>query len=518
MIATETADAETTPAVETTEPVLSETDAAIPTTTEATPVESTAEITSTETVAETPASATEVDSETTPTSYVLSDEEPAITSDAEPATTPDAEPTTTPDVTSDTETSTVEIPLYPESTTEAAAITESTALPTSAQPTESETETVATTTIDADVTSTPESQTTAPPSLENLSTVAPVAYTSGTCSMVWENWQQDNTCYYSGIPTATSGVLAVATMLPAPDNEQSFETCAGICLELDECHSWAYDYETKKCTFYSGAFAEYTDGYEPVYNDIIWMDKSCYGCKPPSSTTEGLPTSIAAEATSVPAETTSVAAERFDSPSTYFPTETGAEVTSSELSAVETTAAASTDAPIYTTSKNSSVETTTVAEESAFTPSADVNPATETESQPVETTSAPSTVETSSLAVANSPSGTTSSATTTTAAPYIPAVTCVPQSRSTDPSLSCNIRGFAAPKTSVEVRNLPSQALCAAYCHQHWQQCTSYMFVPQSEFCYLYTVSAWDALGETPVSGRAYKDNVMEDRGCYYCA
>lgn len=43
------------------------------------------------------------------------------------------------------------------------------------------------------------------------------------------------------------------------------------------------------------------------------------------------------------------------------------------------------------------------------------------------------------------------------------------------------------------------------------------MYVPTQGMCYMYGDDAWTSLGETAEGGRTWRDNVMDDLGCYEC-
>jgi hypothetical protein len=65
-----------------------------------------------------------------------------------------------------------------------------------------------------------------------------------------------------------------------------------------------------------------------------------------------------------------------------------------------------------------------------------------------------------------------------------------------DPSLTCNIRGFAAPPAYSFAVSAPSEDVCAAYCVHQYAPCVSYMWDPAMQWCGGHAVDIWSAFGD----------------------
>ena len=251
-----------------------------------------------------------------------------------------------------------------------------------------------------------------------------------TCNKPTAAQWYTNSCTISGVPTATSGLVAVATgIVPPVTGNYNFEVwyqqCASICAGIDGCTSyaldrgnWPTDTSDWTCYFYGFDIASYLHGqtYSTDYRSVVWMNELCFDCPFPG--------------------------------------------------------------PWYPTSS--------VTASSAGPQSTSISP----------TTSTP--------------------ATSTTAA----AATCT-RAASPDSSLSCDIRGFKEPDSPVQSLFIIAQADCAAYCSQlreaGTESCASYMWDPSTSLCAVWDVDAWTAIGDDAVAGKAYKNNVMDDFGCWEC-
>jgi hypothetical protein len=256
--------------------------------------------------------------------------------------------------------------------------------------------------------------------------VISAASTYPACGMVTTGQWWTKACTKSGIAMPTTGILAVATGVPAvpassPDFESRYHQCAAMCAEMNGCEgfaldrgNWPNDLSDWSCNFYDFNVDQYMSGktYQSSYGRIVWFDDECYSCDAPNS---------------IPTTTTSL-----------------------------------------------------------------------------------TTLTTSTI--------TSGSGTTTTKLPVQnPTATCIPN-YSADDSLGCNLRGFAPPNTSdVVIENVKTREMCVLSCYSN-ADCQSYMFVPEEEYCFIYPINAWDTLGDVTYGGKAYRDNIMNDRGCYYCS
>ncbi|KAJ5016229.1 hypothetical protein K4K57_011930 [Colletotrichum sp. SAR 10_99] len=92
-------------------------------------------------------------------------------------------------------------------------------------------------------------------------------------------------------------------------------------------------------------------------------------------------------------------------------------------------------------------------------------------------------------------------------------------SRSASPpaTANCNVKGFQQPAGGVQDSYLYAQTDCAAYCLSLGAACKSWTWVPGSGWCGIYSLAVWDAIGDSAVAGRAYKDNVMDEPACWSC-
>lgn len=112
---------------------------------------------------------------------------------------------------------------------------------------------------------------------------------------------------------------------------------------------------------------------------------------------------------------------------------------------------------------------------------------------------------------------TTSVPTTSTANPNT-TPTCT-RAANPEPSLICNIRGFAAPPTYSFAISAPSQEVCAAYCVHQYAPCVSYLWDPTTQWCGGYAVDTWSAIGDgTAGAGVQFRSNVFDDVGCWECS
>ncbi|KAI8186093.1 hypothetical protein KHU50_001376 [Colletotrichum sp. SAR 10_65] len=82
---------------------------------------------------------------------------------------------------------------------------------------------------------------------------------------------------------------------------------------------------------------------------------------------------------------------------------------------------------------------------------------------------------------------------------------------------NCNVKGFQQPAGGVQGSYLYAQTDCAAYCLSLGATCKSWTWVPGSGWCGIYGLAVWDAIGDSAVAGRAYKDNVMDEPACWSC-
>ncbi|KAL0937800.1 WSC domain-containing protein [Colletotrichum truncatum] len=82
---------------------------------------------------------------------------------------------------------------------------------------------------------------------------------------------------------------------------------------------------------------------------------------------------------------------------------------------------------------------------------------------------------------------------------------------------NCNIKGFREPANPTRATYVEQQVDCAAYCLGLGATCKSWAWVQTTGWCGVYGLAAWDAIGDSAVAGRAYKDNVMDEPGCWSC-
>ncbi|KEY68903.1 hypothetical protein S7711_03835 [Stachybotrys chartarum IBT 7711] len=198
---------------------------------------------------------------------------------------------------------------------------------------------------------------TPPPSDNSLSTWGAGPYTSGTCTLN-AGWSS-STCWMSGVPSATTGGLLAATFIPQGSWDEIMETCAGICNRFSRCNAYHYDNAKKVCIFYTGEFSEYVDGsYDPQYDSITWMDKSCYDCnipRPTTTTSPVRPTTLSASQEEEATFSESQETSRTETQPSYSPSET-----TTSIEAESTYSPPGTITPSVTESANVPSETTTL--------------------------------------------------------------------------------------------------------------------------------------------------------------
>lgn len=277
------------------------------------------------------------------------------------------------------------------------------------------------------VTATSVPNTTPPPTMTVTTFSAPPLVTS--CNKPTAAQWYTNGCTISGVPTATSGLVAVATgIVPPVTGNYNFEIwyqqCASICAGIDGCTgyaldrgNWPTDTSAWTCYFYGFDVASYLHGQTSSadYRSVVWMNELCFDCPVPGP---------------------------------WFPP--------------------------------SSSSTSPALSQSTSTSS---------------TTSAPAASTTAAAACTRAPSP--------------------------DSSLSCDTRGFKEPESPLESLYVIAQADCAAYCSQlreaNTESCASYMWDPSTSLCAIWDVDSWTAIGDDAIAGKAYKNNVMDDFGCWEC-
>ncbi|KAM0326144.1 hypothetical protein ACHAQA_006738 [Verticillium albo-atrum] len=92
-------------------------------------------------------------------------------------------------------------------------------------------------------------------------------------------------CTLSGAPVATSGLVAMATPIPAAvqgNMNPAYEQCARICANAPNCNSWALDRGDYlndastpwKCRFYTGNVGEYAVSFDRDFAEIYLFEPS----------------------------------------------------------------------------------------------------------------------------------------------------------------------------------------------------------------------------------------------------
>ncbi|KAE9581975.1 hypothetical protein CGMCC3_g1998 [Colletotrichum fructicola] len=254
-----------------------------------------------------------------------------------------------------------------------------------------------------------------------------------------------NGCIQSGYPTATQGLIAVATgiapnVLGDYNFDPSYQRCAVICDGISGCQGYALDRTSTvswNCNFYNLPVMTLLKSLSPSvdYRPVVWMSMLCHNC-----------------ANIVPAN-----------------------VLSSSSSSFSSSSSSSSSLPLFV-------------------------------GYPQATASPSSTTPASSKSQSAASSSTSASA----------AAVC---SRAASPpaTANCNVKGFQQPAGGVQGSYLYAQTDCAAYCLSLGAACKSWTWVPGSGWCGIYSLAVWDAIGDSAVAGRAYKDNVMDEPACWSC-
>ncbi|KAJ0378244.1 hypothetical protein COL26b_003404 [Colletotrichum chrysophilum] len=249
----------------------------------------------------------------------------------------------------------------------------------------------------------------------------------------------------SGYPTATQGLIAVATgiapnVLGDYNFDPSYQRCAVICDGISGCQGYALDRTSTvswNCNFYNLPVMTLLKSLSPSvdYRPVVWMSMLCHNC-----------------ANIVPAN-----------------------VLSSSSSSFSSSSSSSSSLPLFV-------------------------------GYPQATASPSSTTPASSKSQSAASSSTSASA----------AAVC---SRAASPpaTANCNVKGFQQPAGGVQGSYLYAQTDCAAYCLSLGAACKSWTWVPGSGWCGIYSLAVWDAIGDSAVAGRAYKDNVMDEPACWSC-
>ncbi|TDZ15423.1 WSC domain-containing protein [Colletotrichum orbiculare MAFF 240422] len=125
----------------------------------------------------------------------------------------------------------------------------------------------------------------------------PLSVTESNCPYPTAAAWYEAGCTLSGAPLQTSGLVAVATGIPATPSgastnqpfEHAYQACAQMCAAMTTCYSWALDrgywpadYADWTCYFYSAGARLMTPQNQGEYW-IVWMDKKCYDCRQPAS-------------------------------------------------------------------------------------------------------------------------------------------------------------------------------------------------------------------------------------------
>ncbi|KAF9869505.1 hypothetical protein CkaCkLH20_12990 [Colletotrichum karsti] len=445
------------------------------------------------------------------------------------------------------------------------------------------------------------------------------------------NWYTAG-CTISGAPLQLSGLVAVATGVPAPPAqantnqpfEAAYQACAQMCASMFNCYSWALDrgyWPTDSspwtCYFYSAGARLLTPSNQGQ-NWIVWMDKKCYDCGNPSaaassttpsvsssssgsltvlaaagsSTTSSTSTPSSSSASSTVSATSGPSATATSFTTTSAPSGTvttfsapplltpcgaptaaqfytngciqsGYPTATSALLAVATGIAPNAAGdfnfdPVYqrcasicaglTGCQGYALDRTSTAEWncnfyslpvktllSSLTPSSNYRAVVWNSllcyncPVPAPIVSSPSSSSTSSQPQSAASSGSTTSPSSTapsitstqsTASPSVSAAAVSAACVRADAPLAaanCNVKGFHQPGNSTQSTNVYAQADCAAYCLSVGAACKSWTWVPASGLCGIYSLNVWDAIGDSAVAGRAYKDNVMDEPGCWTC-
>ncbi|KAI8157079.1 WSC domain-containing protein [Colletotrichum sp. SAR 10_71] len=248
----------------------------------------------------------------------------------------------------------------------------------------------------------------------------------------------------SGYPTATQGLIAVATgiapnVLGDYNFDPSYQRCAVICAGISGCQGYALDRTSTvswNCNFYSLPVMTLLKSLSPSvdYRPVVWMSMLCHNC-----------------ANIVPAN-----------------------VLSSSSSSFSSSSSSSSSLPLFV-------------------------------GYPQATASPTSTTPASSKSQSAASSSTSAAAAVCSRAASPPA------------TANCNVKGFQQPAGGVQGSYLYAQTDCAAYCLSLGAACKSWTWVPGSGWCGIYSLAVWDAIGDSAVAGRAYKDNVMDEPACWSC-
>ncbi|KZL84280.1 wsc domain-containing protein [Colletotrichum incanum] len=267
-----------------------------------------------------------------------------------------------------------------------------------------------------------------------------------TCNRPTAAQWYTNGCTMSGVATATTSLLAVATGI-APNAagdfnfEPAYQRCASICAGITGCQGYALDRTNTtswNCNFHNMPIQPYISRQSFTVNNraVVWMSMLCYDCPVPGPWP---PVASSPSSSTVVISTTS------------RPTETGV------------------PAP------------------------------------PSTTTSTSATLSIQGNTETTSPAKTSSVPTTCTRAASAP------------PTAACSVKGFRQPAGQAKETHVYTQADCAAYCATQGTVCKSYAWIPASGWCGVYSLDIWTAIGDDAVAGRAYRDYVMDEPGCFIC-
>lgn len=266
-----------------------------------------------------------------------------------------------------------------------------------------------------------------------------------------------NGCTMSGVATATTSLLAVATGI-APNAagdfnfEPAYQRCASICAGIAGCQGYALDRTNTtswNCNFHDMAIQPYLSRQQFTVDNrgVVWMSMLCYDCPVPGPWPPVAPSS------------SSVAAAV---PTTLLPSETAAAAL-----------------PSVTPSTSTSTSTSTAISIQGY-------------------------------------SQTTSLTSASTSASAIPS-SCT-RAISPPASAACDVKGFRQPAGQAAETHVYTQADCAAYCLTTGAAvCKSYAWIPATGWCGVYSLDVWTAIGDDAVAGRAYRDYVLDDPGCFAC-
>ncbi|KAI8267287.1 hypothetical protein K4K58_008184 [Colletotrichum sp. SAR11_239] len=388
------------------------------------------------------------------------------------------------------------------------------------------------------------------------------AWTSGTC-VTQRNNDGATPCALSGWPTPTSqsGLLAVATgIAPAPsgvfDFSKPFEVCAGACRGVNGCTTWAIDrgnwptdLSSWSCYMYNfvnssnynlpGNYFRLTS-YGSAYAKFAWGVTECYNCTlnqaiaSSVSSSSGYPTAtqgLIAVATGIAPNV--LGDYNFD-PSYQRCAVICAGISGCQGYALDRTSTVSWNCNFYSLpvmtllkSLSPSVDYRPVVWMSMLCHNcANIVPANVLSSSSFSFSSSSSSSSSLPLFVGYpqataSPSSTTpaSSKSQSAASSSTSASAAAVCSRAASPpaTANCNVKGFQQPAGGVQGSYLYAQTDCAAYCLSLGATCKSWTWVPGSSWCGIYSLTVWDAIGDSAVAGRAYKDNVMDEPACWSC-